>query len=243
MNAQTRFYKNASVAARENGFGVMLDQYQLRTPKGSEFTAPTAALAELVAGEWNAQGELIGPDSMPVTRLCFASVDLAMMHGQQIVDHIVKYAETDLLCHRAETPSGLVARQREAWDPILAWAEEALQVRLPVVTGIIAADVAGPDIALLRTRANGLDDFRLTGLSQAVSLTGSALLGFALLEGRLDAEGAYAAAVLDDTWNQETWGTDMEAQARLARIHGELQALGKFFAAMNNAGAGFERRD
>jgi chaperone required for assembly of F1-ATPase len=154
-----------------------------------------------------------------------------MLHGRTLIDHIAKHAETDLVCHRAEAPGALIQRQKAVWDPICKWAEEYLGVRLPVVTGIIAAE-ASPDIALLRSRADSLDDFRLTGLAQAVGLSGSALIGFALLEGRLGAEGAFNAAALDDIWSQETWGLDEEAQARLEHMRGEFHALEKFFTAL-----------
>ena len=102
----------------------------------------------------------------------------------------------------------------------------------PHVTGVIAARLAPAALDALRARAEQADDFRLTALSQAAGLTGSALIAFALVEGRIDTEQAFAAAALDDLWSLEHWGEDAEARARLDRVRAELAVLGRFLGAL-----------
>lgn len=230
--AARRFYKTASAASADGGFAVALDERRLRTPGGAPFTARTRALAEACAAEWEAQGQAIVPASMPITQLAFAAIDQTAAARAQRIAFVVSFAETDLCCHRAEAPAELVARQAAHWDPLVAWGAEALGAKLPVVTGVVAADVPHQALDALRERAEDLDDFGLTALSQAAGLTGSALLAFALLEGRLDAPGAFAAAALDDLWSLERWGEDEEARARLDRLRAELDALARFIAAL-----------
>ena len=230
--AARRFYKTASAALADGGFGVALDERRLRTPAGAPFIAPTRALAEACAAEWKAQGQAIVPASMPITQLAFAAVDQTAAARAQRSAYAVSFAETDLCCHRAEAPAELVARQAAHWDPLVAWGADGLGAELPVVTGVVAADVPRQALDALRERAEALDDFRLTALSQAAGLTGSALLAFALLNGRLDAPGAFAAAALDDLWSLERWGEDEEARARLDRLRAELDALARFIAAL-----------
>ena len=70
-----RFYKTASVKETPDGVRVMLDERTLRTPGGAVFAPPTRALAQLCADEWAAQGEHIGPASMPISQLAFAAFD------------------------------------------------------------------------------------------------------------------------------------------------------------------------
>lgn len=234
MNApepSKRFYENATVRAGEGGFVVMLDARTLKTPMGTPFTAPTRALAEACAKEWAAQGERILPTSMPLTRLAFAAVDHTRAHRAEIVVFVAKYAETDLCCHRAAAPAGLIARQAQAWDPLVAWGREAHGIDLAVVTGVIAAHVAAPSIARVRDIAAGMDDFHLTALAQATGLAGSILIGLALHDGRLDAEAAFAATTVDEAWSVANWGEDAEAAARLERMKAEFGALGRFIAA------------
>jgi chaperone required for assembly of F1-ATPase len=111
-----------------------------------------------------------------------------------------------------------VRRQREAWDPILRWAEERLGVRFVLAEGVM--HVAQPDgsLAALSAALAGYDDpFRLAGLHIATTLTGSALIALALAEGALGVEAAWEAAHVDEDWNISQWGADAEALERRAR--------------------------
>lgn len=223
-----RFYKSATVA--DDGVGVMLDERRLRTPRNAVFSAATPALAQAMVAEWNAQGEDIAPATMPLTQLAFAAIDRTPQRRVEIIDYIAKFAETDLVCHRAAAPAELVRRQSDAWDPLVAWAASELGVVLPVVTGVVAAPIPVESIEALRAHAGACGDFELTALAQAAGLAGSALLALALLRGRLDARTAFAAAALDDIWSQEKWGYDPEAAARLDRQRREFDNVARFIA-------------
>lgn len=227
-----RFYKQAGLLEDESGFGVALDARALKTPRGTAFRTPTRALAEACAEEWAAQGAHILPASMPVSKLCFVAIDHTPGARAAIAADFAKYGETDLICHRADRPEALIARQQQVWGPVLAWAEAAHGLSLAVVTGIIAAPPAPAALEKLAALALARDDFALTGLAHGAGLAGSALIGLALAEGRLSADEAFAAAALDDLWSMETWGEDSEARARLDRLKGEFQALARYFAAL-----------
>ncbi|MEZ5958044.1 MAG: ATP12 family protein [Hyphomonadaceae bacterium] len=227
-----RFYKCATVADGEGGYGVALDARTLRTPGGAVFVGPTRALAQACADEWAAQGEHIIPATMPVSQMAFAALDWTAKNRDQICDYVAKFGETDLCCHRAEAPVELATRQAELWDPFVAWGAEVLGVSLPVVTGVLAADVAPEAIEALRQRAGALDDFRLTGLSQATGLAGSALIGFAVTLGAYDAARAFEATALDNLWSLERWGEDDDARARLVRQHAEFDAIVRYLDAL-----------
>ncbi|HYD88353.1 MAG TPA: ATP12 family protein [Vitreimonas sp.] len=225
-----RFYKAASVA--EDGAGVMLDQRRLRTPNGAVFAAPTPKLAQAVAAEWDAQAELIRLASMPLTQLAFAAVDATPGRRDDLVRHVLKHAETDLLCHRAEAPQALVERQDALWTPILEWFRGQLGSAPSVVRGVIAAPLSPGLSEALSERTQALDDFTLTGLAHGVGLSGSAMIGFALMRGAVDAQRAFEAAALDDLWSLERWGEDAEARERLNRLQRDLAALDRFFQAL-----------
>jgi chaperone required for assembly of F1-ATPase len=235
MEAPRRFYKEARLSA--DAFGVALDARALKTPGGAVVKLPTRALAEAVAAEWEAQGETLTAWRMPLTRLVNVAIDQTPLKRDALAAHVAKYGETDLLCHRAEAPPALVERQSATWDPILAWAEGALGVRLPVVVGVIAADVPVAELEKLRAAAAALDDFRLTGLAHAVGVAGSVLIGFALLHGRLDGEAAFAAAAHDELWSLEKWGEDDEARRRVERMRDELKSLARYFTLLIGEGA------
>ena len=227
-----RFYTAATAAEEAGAHIVRLDQRTLKTPSRKPLHMPTHALAAAVAAEWDAQGEFITPSAMPLTRYAFAAIDLMPTKRAEIASDLAKYIETDLVAHRADAPPPLVARQAEIWNPIVAWAEQRFQIKVPIVAGIIPAAAPPQHRATLEQEIDHLDDFRAMALAQAVTLAGSILIGFAFLEGQLDADAAFTAAALDDLWSLENWGEDPEARARLDTQRAEFAALHRFIAAL-----------
>jgi chaperone required for assembly of F1-ATPase len=223
-----RFYKTARAVEAEGGFTVALDERRLKTPGGRAFIAPTRALAQAMAQEWDAQTEHIVPARMPLTQFAFAAIDWTAASRDQRIEYVQSFAVTDLCCHRADSPAELVARQAEHWDALVAWGAADLGVCLKVMTGIIAAEPNADALNAVREVAVALDDFRLTALTQASGLSGSALIAFALLRGRIDSTQAFEAAALDDLWSLEKWGEDAEARARVERVRNEFMALGRY---------------
>ena len=68
------------------------------------------------------------------------------------------------------------------------------------------------------------DPWRLGALNAITTLTGSALIGLAVLAGRLAAEEAWAAAHVDEDWNMDFWGRDELALERRAAQFAEMKA-------------------
>lgn len=233
MNADPprRFYQRAVATP---SLGVALDERTLRTPGGVVFTAPTAALAQAVAAEWNAQAERILPATMPITQLAFAVIDWTANSRTQQEAYIAAYLETDLVAHRAESPADLVARQSAAWDPLIAWAGARHGLTISVVTGIVAAPATGTNVAALTAHLAALDGFRLTALAQATGLAGSVVIALALVGGAIDAEAAFQAAALDDLWSLERWGEDEEARAKLDSQRAALDNVARFVATLGD---------
>lgn len=232
LSAHKRFYKEATAGPKDGGFAVLIDGRQLRTPGKSGFLLPTLALAEACAAEWQAQQEIVRPQTMPLTRLANVALDHTPLTRDRIVESIAGYAATDLVCHRADAPDSLVLRQARMWDPLVEWARTDLGAPLEVVTGVIAAQQPREAREAFERAANAHDDFALTGLAHAVGMAGSGVIGLAMAAGKLDAKGAFDAACLDDHWQLETWGEDHVARQRLDNLDAEFKALGAWFGAL-----------
>ena len=108
---QRRFYETATTAAVADGHAVRLDGKPVRTPARRVLAAPTLALAEAIAAEWQAQKDVIDPAKMPLTRLANAIIDGVAAAPLPVADEIAKYLGSDLLFYRAASPPGLVERQ------------------------------------------------------------------------------------------------------------------------------------
>ena len=218
-----RFYKHAQVDAHDGGFAIRLDGRAVRTPARRVLTAPTYALAEAITAEWNAQGDVIDPQSMPLTRLANSILDGVVDAPAAVAAEIEKYLGSDLVVYRAEGPQGLVALQAQTWDPLVDWARVALGAGFELVKGV--GFVAQPAAALAAAcAAVPPDPWRLGALNAITTLTGSALIALAILRGRLTAEAAWAAAHLDEDWNMDFWGRDEPALERRALRFAEMKA-------------------
>jgi chaperone required for assembly of F1-ATPase len=223
-----RFYERAHVADGAP-FSILLDGRPVKTPAAKPLAAPTHALGEAIAREWDAQGERIDPAVMPLTRLSNSIIDGVATMPQPVADEVAKFLGSDLLCYRAGIPDGLVARQAQHWDPVLGWARDTLGACFVLSEGVMF--VAQPDNAVAAARtAIPSDPWRLGAVHTITTLTGSALLALAVASGALDVEAAWAAAHVDEDWNMDQWGRDELALARRAAREAEMRAAGTVLA-------------
>lgn len=225
-----RFYKTAAAAPGEGGFHVLLDGRPVQTPARNRLTLPTRALADAIAAEWDAQGEEVDPVSMPFLRLADTVIDGIVPAPGPVVDAVMRFADNDLLCYRADNPPALAARQAEGWDPLLDWAAMAHGARLTVTHGFNHVDQPPQALAALRASAAARDAYALAALHVAASITGSLVLALALADGRITPAQAFALSRIDETYQAEKWGQDHEAQVRAASLAREIDIAAAFMA-------------
>ena len=164
-----RFYTDVTVLPEASGVGIALDGRPVRTPARAPLLLPTPALAEAVAAEWRAQGDMIDPAAMPFTGLANAAIDHVAPDPSAFADGIARYAQSDLLCYRADAPETLALRQAAAWDPLLDWARQRYDVTFTLTRGIIPVDQPADSIARLSAAVLALDPFALTGCGGGVA--------------------------------------------------------------------------
>jgi chaperone required for assembly of F1-ATPase len=222
-----RFYKSAAVAEENGRFRVLLDDKTIRTPAKNELALPTRALADAIAAEWEAQGARIEPATMPLTRLANSIIDGVIGREAEVRRDIAKYAESDVLCYRADNPHELVVRQVKAWNPALEWARGALGADFQVAEGIIPVRQSEAALAAVRRALEPYDAYRLAALHVMTSLMGSVLLTLAHARGRLSAQEAWTTAHIDEDWQISRWGQDAEAAARRAQRWLDMQAASR----------------
>lgn len=229
-----RFYSEASAAPSDGGWAIFLDGRPVKTPERHVLAAPCEALAVEMAAEWDAQVKHIDPFTMPLTRLAHVAIDRMEQSRDAATAEIARFAGTDLLSHRSDD-SALAARQARQWDPVLEWASTALDAPLKSAVSLLALEQPESSIEALRARADALDAWRLTALTSAVPLLGSAVLGFALLEAEIDGATAFALSRLDEDYQAERWGEDSEAVEMAANRKRDLLACERVFRVMDEA--------
>lgn len=210
--AKKRFWKTAIVKEQKNGFGVLLDGCSIKTPSRATLIVPTKTLAEMIAAEWQAQGDIIDPLSMPFTRTSNAALDKVSHQMSEVRDHIAEYGETDLLCYRVSSPRELAKRQTAAWDPLLIWAKNTFDAPLNVTQGVMFIEQPEKSLANLKSQIKNFNPFELSGIYNLVTLSGSLVAALAVKQGHKTASEIWDLCRVDNIWQEEQWGVDEEAQ-------------------------------
>ena len=206
-----RFFTDVTAEPVADGTAIRLDGRPVRTPARAILVLASGPLALAVAEEWRAQGDEIDARSMPLTGLANAAIDHVAPDPAAFAATLSGYAETDLLCYRADAPPSLVAREAAEWDPLLAWARTRYDVAFEIVAGIRHRAQPAATVRRLAAALAARDAFALAAMSPLVTIGGSLVTALALAEGRIGAQAAFDATHLDELWQAEQWGEDTHA--------------------------------
>ena len=219
-----RFYKAVDIAPAESGFCVHLDGRPLKTPAKNLLWSDRRWVAELIAKEWDAQDEIIRPETMPVTRLVNVTLEVTPSNRDKLVSEARSYGGTDLLCYRAADPESLVARQAKQWDPVLKWAS-GRDIKLVPTQSIRAIGQSEQSLENIAAYASRKDDLDLTLLVHLTAVYGSVILAMAVMERHLSGQDAFTLSRLDALYQIEQWGEDEEAAEAAKAVEDEVIAL------------------
>jgi len=217
-----RFYKAVSVAPADGGFAVLLDNRPVKTPGRNALILPSEKLAQAIAAEWRGQGDDVVATTMPLLRLANTVIDGVVANRDEVIGAILRFGENDLLCYRAHQPPELAARQTAGWDPALDWVAQRHGARMRVASGLTHVDQSPQALAALRQALQGFDPFTLGALHVIASVTGSTILALAVADGFLSGARAFELSRIDETYQAEKWGEDVEAAKRTAALAHEL---------------------
>lgn len=209
--AKKRFWKETAYEASDGGFKVLLDGRGVKTPAKASLVVPTKAMAKAVVAEWDAQEGEIDPTGMPVTRSVNAAIDKVAVQHAEVADMLAEYGGSDLLCYRATTPEELIARQAEAWDPLLDWAAETFDARLKPVAGVMFEAQDADALSKLSAKTHDFDNFELAAFHDLVGISGSLIIGFAATRDLHPIETLWNLSRIDEQWQEDQWGRDDEA--------------------------------
>ncbi len=227
-----RFWDTASAAPGPDGYTILLDRKPMHVPGGTKLLVHGQALAEAIAAEWHQAGGAKGGemtlDDVPLTRLAGTAQERVAPDPAPVADALAKYAETDLLCYRAEHPLPLVVRQAREWQPWLDWLEQTHGARLRPTEGVIPVPQDPEAVEAVRHALAEQPPEILAALGIAIPALGSAALGLALAEGALDPQRAHELASLDELYQVEQWGEDEWALRRRTHVAKDIALAARF---------------
>ncbi|MFT8472085.1 ATP12 family chaperone protein [Acetobacter persici] len=218
--ARKRFWKQASVVPEQDGFAVQLDGRSVRLPERTVLAAPSRPLAEALAAEWQAAGLTVGgyfrPEDLPLTRIAGSMLERIPGARAGVIDSLLAYASSDLLCYREAGNSRLARRQREMWSPWLDWCQDTFGMALRTTEGVMPITQPDATMRTLRALLESLPDAELAVLGVAVPALGSLYLGLVLVKGQGTPEELVACATLDEREQMAIWGEDTDVTDRIA---------------------------
>ncbi|WEK48123.1 MAG: molecular chaperone [Candidatus Andeanibacterium colombiense] len=219
-----RFYKDVAAEPVDGGWRVTLDGRGIKTQNGAAQVVPNRALAEALAAEWASQGDEIDPARFIFRDLADYAIDIAAVEGADLL----RFAETDTLCYRAEPGDPLHARQEQLWEPLLTALEARYGIAFERISGVLHRPQPPATLAALKAVLDALDPFTLAALHTMTSLAASLAVGLAGLEPGADPEALYAAANAEEDWQAEHWGWEWTAEEKRAAKLAEFKAAFEF---------------
>ncbi|MDP3905813.1 ATP12 family chaperone protein [Novosphingobium sp.] len=212
-----RFYKEAGAAPVAGGWQVTLDGRGIKTAGGRPQLVPTEAAVTLLAREWAEQGEDIDASRFVLRDLADYALDVVAGDRADVIATLLRYAETDTLCYRAEAGEPLEARQIEAWEPLLKAAEARWDIQFERIGGVIHCPQPAATLKRLEAVVQVETDFTLAALNTLTTLAASLVIGLAALAPDADAGALWDIANLEEDWQAELWGKEQEYLDHRAR--------------------------
>ncbi|MEA3067228.1 MAG: hypothetical protein QOK41_635 [Sphingomonadales bacterium] len=210
-----RFWTDVTVEPESEAWGIRLDGRAVKTPARATLVVPAGALAEAIAEEWRAVDGKIDPHEMTLTGLANAAIDRVTPDRQTFAAGLARYAQSDLTCYRATGPRELVTVQETAWDALLGWARRRYDVEFVTTSGVVHVAQPPGTVERLSHAVEAQDAFHLAGLSPLVTVGGSLVAAFAVIERVITPQQAWDAVSIDERWQLEQWGADAEAETAI----------------------------
>ena len=164
------------------------------------------------------------------------AIDIAAADPAAEAASILRFAEGDTLCYRADPDEPLYARQQALWEPLLKAAEARHGVRFERVSGIIHRPQPPETLRTLGELLAAQDPFTLAALKTLASLAASLIIALAALEDGADPQALWAAANAEEDWQAEQWGWEWTAGERRAKRLAEFSAAMRFARLVQSPG-------
>lgn len=234
-----RFYRDVTVAEADGGYVVTLDGRAIKTQgRGVPQAVPTRALAEMLAKEWSQQGETIIPSDFPHRALADYAIDQIAPEPEAAVARIMRFAETDTLCYRADPDEPLFRRQVEVWEPVLTRFEHRTGTTFTRISGIVHRAQPPECLQRLAELLRHENAAALAGIEAMASLAASLVIALEAAEADSAPDGLWDAATLEEEWQAELWGREWTAEERRARRKAEFLAARTFTLAARAGSSG-----
>lgn len=217
-----------TVIEQKEGYALHANGKPMQTPGKHPLSTPVKALTEAICWEWQSN-DRFDSTRMPLTSLVYTALDRIAGQEEAIIEALLVYVETDTLSYRDSGENALLARkQKEHWDPVLAWLEQHLGVAMATNSGIMPMDQPKQLVAAFKKELEKLDIMQLSATSVLSACCSSVILALAVVCGHMDGQKAFELSQLEEEVQAQVWGHDAQADERALRLKNEIVAASRF---------------
>jgi len=222
-----KFYKEANVKKEDNKYKIFLDDNELKTPMKNDLFVSSEKLANKLMTEWNEQEDEVLPHSMPFNRYANSIIDRVAPNKKMVLDELIEYAQSDVICYRDGENSKLLKIQDEKWNPILDWFDKN-DMHFEVTYDVFPIEQDKKSVNNFEAKLNELSLDKLSLLYFASAISKSTLLSFAFMNNKISAEELFELSLLEELWQAEEWGKEEEAEINREQIRNEITYISEY---------------
>ena len=202
-----KFWKSIKLIKKNSEFGILLDKHLLKTPQKKVFLVSNKTIAENLLKEWIKIDGEINFHNMPITQICFASLDREVKDKVILQNKLIEYGMTDLLFYRDGLGTELEKLQSKSWNKLLDWTKSEFKLNFNISNSLMPVKQPLINQRIFSKEINKLDCFSLTAISEIITLTGSLIIGLLILKKQILPNQAWSLSKVDEEWQRSKWGT------------------------------------
>ena len=202
-----KFWKSIKLIKKNSEFGILLDKHLLKTPQKKVFLVSNKTIAENLLKEWTKIDGEINFHNMPITQICFASLDREVKDKVILQNKLIEYGMTDLLFYRDGLGTELEKLQSKSWNKLLDWTKSEFKLNFNISNSLMPVKQPLINQRIFSKEINKLDCFSLTAISEIITLTGSLIIGLLILKKQILPNQAWSLSKVDEEWQRSKWGT------------------------------------
>ncbi|MEI7670121.1 MAG: ATP12 family protein [Pseudomonadota bacterium] len=191
-----------------------------KTPLGREIILPNAALTAAILAE--------NDKIKPLTSIASIAIDIAREKREELINDILSYIDTDMICYRSDSNYELLNRQETLLNPIVNWAEEKFATKIKLTRGIMPVAQSKEVHLVIRNIIENYNEWQLAAFVTLAKPFCSLILALCVMENKISAEKAFSLSQIEENFSSEKWGEDIERTKTINNLRLEVLAAERF---------------
>tara|TARA_S200000501_G_scaffold298526_1_gene285087 strand:- start:162 stop:866 length:705 start_codon:yes stop_codon:yes gene_type:complete len=148
-------------------------------------------------------------------QILYFNFDLNNKNKKVLINKLINYLHTDLLCYRAEDNTELAKIQTRLWQPLINYAFKNYKIHLKSESGIMPIRQDSHNNIYLSKFLNKLNSIEFSTYFFITNFSNSNIIALNFMTNNIVSVKAWQCLSLEETYSQKKWGKDKEVQDKL----------------------------